>query len=479
MVQNFGDIRPTARDMRQPPSRWALENTRVQKALGITPHQYDAYRHAVGKIESGNDHNKGAGGAGGHYWGPYQFGTAATAETNRLLGERVSKQQFKGNPDLAERHFDAYSYLNHQTLMRLSPRYRAMSPTEKLGALGYAHNQGAGGATKWLATGVEGRDAFGTSGAKYFHAILDGIKKIGEAVWNGVKAVGQFIWNGVKAIGNAISDALSPQAHAGQPPRDDQSHQQYPHLRQPEPTQAHMWRFNTQPDPRYTQYPAPAPAAFTPERGTLPNNGWVNNRPLERQPYAPPLQSNVVMGDSIGESMKSEYPGLQNVAVSGVSIAGAIPQLARVPRGSVADVYLGTNNHGYDEAGIKQQTQEFLKQAAMRGITINNWILPAHHEKSPQKDAGLKRVGDVITQTIREYNQAHPERRPIQTITTRDKGIAMEPDGYHPTSGGNQQLKTLVAQQNAARPVYASAQQQQPIPLNTWRFRNDQPQKSA
>lgn len=483
MVQNFNDIRPSAKDLKHPPTQWALENTRVQKALGISPHQYDAYRVAVGQIESGNNPNMGAGGAGGHYWGPYQFGTAATVETSKFLGEKVQKQQFKGNQALAERHFDAYSYLNHQTLMRLSPRYRGMSPGEKLGALGYAHNQGAGGASKWLATGVEGRDAFGTSGAKYFHAILNGLKKIGEFIWNGVKAVGEFIFNGVKAVGDAIGGAFTPQPQSPQPPHPQQPHHQLHHQPQPAPQKPNggLWQFNMSPDPPYAPFQPPVRPGLTPERGTLPNNGWVNNRPMDGQVIGNPVQSNIVMGDSIGVSMKSQYPAAQNVAVGGVSIANAIPQLSRVARGSVADVYLGTNNHGYSDQAIQQQTQDFLKKAEASGVHINNWILPAHHAKSPKKDEGLKRVGDIITQTIREYNEAHPGQRPIQTVVTRDKGIALEQDGYHLTPTGNMQVKTLVAQQtHSPRPAYVAAQQAPaPASKKLWNFGQDQPPKTV
>lgn len=160
-------------------SEWAQKYTRTQTALGITPQQYDVYRRSVGQIESGNNPNQGAGGARGHYWGPYQFGALATESTNKLLGENVSRTQFKGNQDLAERHFDALSYLSHKELMQNSPKYQAMSPQEKLAVLGYAHNQGAGmgqqgsvvGASRWLETGKAGADGFGTGGTKYYNSI--------------------------------------------------------------------------------------------------------------------------------------------------------------------------------------------------------------------------------------------------------------------------------------------------------------------
>lgn len=191
-------------------SEWAKKYTRTQMALGLTPQQYDAYRTAVGAIESGNNPNMGAGGAGNDYWGPYQFGAAATIETNKLLGENVLRQQFKGNPDLAERHFDALSYLSHQHLMKNSPQYQAMSPTERLGVLGYAHNQGAGAATKWLRTGQEGRDAFGTSGKAYYNAIQ---KSIGN-LSNKTVYVGDSVANGLAGSGDKAHTKVGRGAQA-------------------------------------------------------------------------------------------------------------------------------------------------------------------------------------------------------------------------------------------------------------------------
>lgn len=160
-------------------SEWAKKYTLTQKVLGISGSQYDAYREAVGHIESRNNPDQGAGGAGGHYYGMYQFGTAATETTSAFLKDDISKEEFEGNQDLAEKHFDALSYLNHKTLSK-NDEYNALSKEKKLAVLGYAHNQGAGGARKWLQTGKEGMDAFGTSGKKYYTAILKALKDVNE-----------------------------------------------------------------------------------------------------------------------------------------------------------------------------------------------------------------------------------------------------------------------------------------------------------
>jgi hypothetical protein len=72
---------------------------------------------------------------------------------------------------MQERFFEAYTLGHHEWLMERSPQYRAMSAREKMKVLGYAHNQGAGGALNWIRTGRAGRDAFGTSGSAYAAAI--------------------------------------------------------------------------------------------------------------------------------------------------------------------------------------------------------------------------------------------------------------------------------------------------------------------
>jgi cell wall-associated NlpC family hydrolase len=55
--------------------------------------------------------------------------------------------------------------------------YQSKETTEqKLQILGYAHNQGAGGAAKWLRTGRVGKDGFGTAGTAYSDALARNFK---------------------------------------------------------------------------------------------------------------------------------------------------------------------------------------------------------------------------------------------------------------------------------------------------------------
>jgi hypothetical protein len=165
------------------------------------------------------------------------------------------------------------------------------------------------------------------------------------------------------------------------------------------------------------------------------------NNPVQH----PRAESNVIMGDSIGASLKWACPNKQNVAVSGVSIGAAAAQFRHLRPGAVADVVLGSNNGPYPDAENKRQVQLFLQAADRAGVRINNWVLPGNNQGSARNDAGLARVANVITETIREHNQAHPDRSPIQPIVTRDRGIQKDADGLHLTVAGTQQIRTLIA----------------------------------
>lgn len=68
--------------------------------------------------------------------------------------------------------------------MLKSEKYRNLSPEEKLKVLGYAHNQGAGGAAKWLETGKVRSDAFGTKGTMYSQTIGTHLTELAETQKN-------------------------------------------------------------------------------------------------------------------------------------------------------------------------------------------------------------------------------------------------------------------------------------------------------
>jgi len=132
------------------------KTTKTSEALEVDQRQYNAFRQALANIESRGGEYGIIGGAGNHYSGAYQFGRAAMIDSAKALGMNVpTREEFLKNPELQEQFLDQYTALNHKTLMRISPKYKNMTPEERLGVLGYAHNQGAGGAAKWLKTGAE------------------------------------------------------------------------------------------------------------------------------------------------------------------------------------------------------------------------------------------------------------------------------------------------------------------------------------
>ena len=151
--------------------------------LGVNKSQWNAFRQSLTNIESGGGNYSIRGGASGRFAGAFQMGGQEIIETARKLGinpppvmkdprtgKIVGNEEFLRNSEMQEKFFDRYTYDHHLQLMR-NPKYANASTEERLKILGYAHNQGAGGASKWLSTGQEGRDAFGTSGAKYYNSI--------------------------------------------------------------------------------------------------------------------------------------------------------------------------------------------------------------------------------------------------------------------------------------------------------------------
>ncbi|ACI50354.1 hypothetical protein Gdia_0561 [Gluconacetobacter diazotrophicus PA1 5] len=112
------------------------------------------------------------GGAGNKYLGKYQLGQGAIADGSRMLGiSTPSNSELLKNPQLQDQIAMAFEQSNYEAL-RKSPEFRALNSDQQIGVMAYAHNQGAGGAIKWLRTGVAGKDAFGTSGTEYQNLAL-------------------------------------------------------------------------------------------------------------------------------------------------------------------------------------------------------------------------------------------------------------------------------------------------------------------
>jgi hypothetical protein len=136
------------------------------------------YANSIAQLESGGreDPYSIVGGSNDHYVGKYQLGADAISDASKFLGmeNAPSREDVRKNPQLQERLFNAYTQVNHRTMEQLSTQYRNMDPTEQQRYLGYAHNQGAGGALEFMNTGVVGRDGFGTAGTNYMSAVARG-----------------------------------------------------------------------------------------------------------------------------------------------------------------------------------------------------------------------------------------------------------------------------------------------------------------
>jgi len=149
---------------------------KVKSALGADQKTWDIFRGTIAEIESGGKYNI-AGGSRNHYDGKYQMGADAKTDGARNIGlpdpghGAAQRASYRNNPDLQEQIFAGYTIANHKLLMAKSPQYKKKSLLQKLQTLGYAHNQGWGGAADWLATGNVGADGFGTKGTKYTDAL--------------------------------------------------------------------------------------------------------------------------------------------------------------------------------------------------------------------------------------------------------------------------------------------------------------------
>jgi hypothetical protein len=129
----------------------------TQSALGVSSGQYDAFRYGVASIERKGKYGI-MGGSSGRFAGAYQMGGAEIRETAKRLGEDApSRRQFLTDKAMQERFFNSYTADHDRYLMRHSKRYAGMSGEQRLQVLGYAHNQGAGGAANGSAPDARDR----------------------------------------------------------------------------------------------------------------------------------------------------------------------------------------------------------------------------------------------------------------------------------------------------------------------------------
>jgi hypothetical protein len=155
----------------------------VVGGMGFSKGQWDIYRNTLAKIESGGVYDI-AGGSGGHYDGRYQLGAAAKSDAARILGVQDpghgpgARSAYRKDAKMQEEFFAAFTKANYNYLMR-NPKFAEAKPGRKLEILGYAHNQGMGGAESWLNTGRVGADGFGTKGTAYSEALKTNLKASG------------------------------------------------------------------------------------------------------------------------------------------------------------------------------------------------------------------------------------------------------------------------------------------------------------
>jgi murein DD-endopeptidase MepM/ murein hydrolase activator NlpD len=181
----------------------AVAASQLYKEIGANAEQWDIFRNSIALIESGGKYGI-PGGSGMHYDGRYQMGEDAKKDGSRVAGVSYPghssdpnahvRVSFRTNPQLQETIFTGFTVANHRYLMR-NPKYKSASVERKLQILGYAHNQGMGGAENWLTTGVVGADGFGTKGTKYTDLIAKNFraKKSGGQMQLASGAVGTSV----------------------------------------------------------------------------------------------------------------------------------------------------------------------------------------------------------------------------------------------------------------------------------------------
>lgn len=164
-------------------------------SMGFSPGDWDLFRNTVAQIESGGTYDI-SGGSGDHYDGRYQLGAAAKTDGARYAGVvdpghgPGAREAFRKDAELQEKLFAGFTKANHTYLMGV-PEYKDSTPQRKLQILGYAHNQGMGGAANWMKTGVVGADGFGTKGTKYTDSIAAEFRKKSQKMQFGGEVNGQ------------------------------------------------------------------------------------------------------------------------------------------------------------------------------------------------------------------------------------------------------------------------------------------------
>jgi hypothetical protein len=106
---------------------------------------------------------------------------AKAAGVNVQITSAVSDHPEKTDSGAISRHSKGQavdiSKINGKSVKDPSNKTNVDNFVSQLEILGYAHNQGAGGANNWLNTGKVGSDGFGTKGTKYTELIANNFRK--------------------------------------------------------------------------------------------------------------------------------------------------------------------------------------------------------------------------------------------------------------------------------------------------------------
>ncbi len=156
----------------------ATSYRRARDRGGFTDEDWEVYRRAISKKESGSEDGTYniSGGAGGHYDGRFQMGTLAKLDAGDELGEAVAdRDTFRNDADMQDRFFDAYTAKNYDYMME-NEKFRNLDAQGKLEVLAYAHNQGHSKAKQWLDKGVVSVDGFGTAGTAFSELVRSGFE---------------------------------------------------------------------------------------------------------------------------------------------------------------------------------------------------------------------------------------------------------------------------------------------------------------
>ena len=175
-------------------------------------YDWNTFLDEIAGIESkGSGGYKAKGGSGNHYDGKYQLGAAAKVEAGKILGIELlhtpaAREAFRNDPELQEQAMKANTMFNHKALInKQGDAYTNLPDDEKLEMLAYAHNQGAGGASAWMDSGVAKKDGFGTAGDKYskaFRKAIDSSTPLDYAAYYAEKAIPDWVQESASAIGD-------------------------------------------------------------------------------------------------------------------------------------------------------------------------------------------------------------------------------------------------------------------------------------